>query len=131
MSTSAPLALQRALFDAVATALPGLAVYDHVPANADYPYVAFGSATGRDIGGSDAPLMELTLTVFVWSKADSRVEIAETAQTVADALENATAMATGHFIINRAVEQTDITRDPKTRLYRAQIRLRAATEPLS
>lgn len=130
MSVSASLGLQKALFDALANALPGLAVYDHVPANAAYPYVTFGAAVERDIGGNAAPLCEHAVRISVWSKADSRVEIAQAAQDVADTLETAALTAGDHRIVNRVVEQVEIARDPKTRLYQAQIRLRAATEPL-
>ncbi|MCB1491904.1 MAG: DUF3168 domain-containing protein [Rhodobiaceae bacterium] len=131
MSASSSLALQTALYDAVTAALPGVAVYDHVPPDAGFPYVTFGQAVTRDIGGAAAPLDEHTLQVFVWSRAESRVEAAEKAETVRAALETAAVSATGHAIVNRAVEQIDITRDPKTRIFRAQLRLRAATEPTS
>lgn len=131
MSTSSSLALQRALFATLSANLADVEIYDHVPADAAYPYVTFGPATVRDIGGVDAPLDEHTALIFVWSKADSRVEAAETAAAVRAALEEAAVSLVGHTLVSRAVEQIETTRDAKTRIYRAQVRLRAATEPLS
>ncbi len=131
MSTSSSLALQRALFAMLSVELPGIGIFDHVPADAAYPYVTFGPVTMRDIGGVEAPLDEHTALIFVWSKADSRVEAAETAAAVRTALEEAAVSLVGHTIVSRAVEQIEITRDAKTRVYRAQLRLRATTEPLS
>lgn len=129
MSVSSALALQRGLYTALTAALPGTAIHDHVPAEAPYPYVTLGTVTVRDVGGVAAPLDEHTLFVFVWSKAESRTVAAETAAAVRIALEDEPVTMTGHVLVNRAVEEIEITRDAKTRIYRARLRLRAATEP--
>lgn len=129
--SAAVTALQTAFHGVLTAALGGIAVHDHVPADATFPYVTFGAATSREVGGVALRLEEHTLFVFVWSKADSRLEAAGTAETVRQALEEGALTIAGHVDVSRIVEQIEITRNAALGLYRAEIRLRAVTHPIS
>jgi len=45
-------------------------VYDHVPADAVYPYLVIGEIAGRPFDSKTSQGMRLTLTLHVWDGAD-------------------------------------------------------------
>lgn len=78
MAEDAGLDLQKAIYDALTTALSGVAgVYDRPPSGVAFPYVLIGDDTGRDDGATEVDLADLTLTLHIFSRYRGRKEVKE------------------------------------------------------
>jgi hypothetical protein len=105
-------ALQQAIFDAL-TAYPGMpAVYDDVPTNAEYPYVALGEDTHIPFDTDDSLGAESTLTIHVWSRYRGKKEAKDIQALVYAALTRQALYVEDHDLITIEFEYSDVTLDP-------------------
>ncbi|MEM6666086.1 MAG: DUF3168 domain-containing protein, partial [Pseudomonadota bacterium] len=105
-------------------------VFDHVPENAPYPFLSLGAWNDGDGQTGPGDIREHRFRLYGWSKKAGRREAADMADAVRTVLHDATLSVTDHHLVSLRVEGTEITRDPAAGLYRAEVRLRALTEPL-
>lgn len=125
--------LQQAIYAALTTdtALAALVddIYDHVPANAAFPYVAIGETESVPWGAKDFSGMEHTLTLNVWSRYKGRKEAKQIMAAIHDALHEAALSVTGQTLVNLRFKSagTRLESDGVTR--HAVVRYRAVTHP--
>ena len=131
---TAPAAeLQRAVFDALAAnaalaALVGARIYDHVPANAAYPYVSFGRTSIYDWSTGTESGSEQLFTLHIWSKAKGKKETLEIMEHARALLEDARLDLNQHSLVNMRLEFAEARHDEDLALYHGLLRFRAVTE---
>jgi hypothetical protein len=118
---SAAIALQKAIFAALsgdaalAASVGGARIYDHVPANAAFPYITFGRLSRSDWSTASEDGAEHMFTLHVWSKARGKSQAAAIMERVRVLLHDA--------------DLADIRFDDDHDVYRGAMRFRAVTEP--
>jgi len=133
--TAAAIELQKAIFAALsgdaalAAALGGARIYDHVPANAAFPHVTFGRLSRSDWSTASEDGSEHLFTLHVWSKARGKVQAAAIMEIVRGLLHDAELALAGHVLVNLREEAADIRFDDDHDIYRGAMRFRAVTEP--
>ncbi|MEZ5872409.1 MAG: DUF3168 domain-containing protein [Nitratireductor sp.] len=133
---SAALALQKALFEAltsdtILTAMLGTGkVFDEALPTTNPPYVVFSPATSNDWSTGTETGEEHILTLDVWSSHKGSVEVASLAAQVRDVALTLAEIAPPHRLVNIVHQATRITREDQGGYYRAQLQMRAVTEPL-
>lgn len=133
--TSAGWALQKAVHAALSAdaALAGLLggpqVFDDVPQQSTYPYVALGSSTERDWSTATEDGAEHVLTLHVWSRKAGRKETREIMEAVRLALHDKPLVVGGHRLVNLRHEFSEARRDADGETYHGIVRYRAVTEP--
>ncbi|MBI1385709.1 MAG: DUF3168 domain-containing protein [Rhizobiales bacterium] len=136
MSPAPGWALQRALFETLVAApgvlsiLGGARIHDHVPRNAERPYVVFANASEIDAGTSECAATEHVLTLDIWSDAPGRRQALSIAAAIRDALETSSPALVGHHLVDLRQVSTTLTPDQDGGGFRASMRWRAVTEPL-
>jgi hypothetical protein len=133
---NAALALQKAMRAALfahsplTTLLGGGHVFDEVPRGAAPPFVEFASIETRDWSVADAKAHEHFVQISVTTNTRSR----SLAQAICDAIEacldNADLTLEGHRLVNLRLVFWSVARNRADQNFGAQLRLRAATEPL-
>ena len=125
--------LQQAVYAALSadTALAALVdeVHDHVPANAAFPYVAFGETETVPWGAKDFSGMEHTLTLNVWSRYKGRKEAKQIMAAIHDALHEAALAVTGQTLVNLRFKSAETAIDSDGVTRHAVVRYRAVTHP--
>ena len=87
-------------------------VFDDVPQNATYPYIAIGEETVIDYSTKDIDGNESTLNIHVWSQYKGSKETKQIMDKIHDLLHNSNLTVVGHNLINLRFEYSDIMRDP-------------------
>jgi len=132
---SAGWALQKAVYAALAadpsvTALIGAGkVFDDVPREAEFPYIAFGQGLERDWSMGSADGREHVLVLHVWSRHSGRRETFEVMEAVRDALHDQPLTLCGHRLVNLRHEISEARRADDGETYQGVVRFRAVTEP--
>lgn len=118
--------MQRAIYARLGAVLAPVKVYDHVPQNADFPYVTLGDDTQADWSAKDARGHEHTLTLHAWSRQAGRTQVKELLGAIVAALGGRLEVA-GHWNVDLypEFETTFLEEDGKT--YHGVIRFRALT----
>lgn len=109
--------------------LGGPRVFDDVPQQSAYPYVALGSSTERDWSTSTEDGAEHVLTLHVWSRKAGRRETREIMDAVRTALHDKPLPVGGYRLINLRHEFSEARRDSDGETYHGIVRYRAVTEP--
>ena len=108
--------LQQAIFSALnvsaVTSDLSCGVFDDVPQNATYPYIALGEETVIDYSTKDIDGNESTLNIHVWSQYKGSKETKQIMDKIHDLLHNSNLTVVGHNLINLRFEYSDIMRDP-------------------
>ena len=108
--------LQQAIFSALnvsaVTSDLSCGVFDDVPQNASYPYIALGEETAVDFSVKDIQGWDLTVNIHVWSQYKGSKETKQIMDKIHDLLHNINLSVTGFNLINLRFEFSDIMRDP-------------------
>lgn len=108
--------LQQAIFSALnvsaVTSDLSCGVFDDVPQNASYPYIALGEETAVDFSVKDIQGGDLTVNIHVWSQYKGSKETKQIMDKIHDLLHNINLSVTGFNLINLRFEFSDIMRDP-------------------
>ena len=108
--------LQQAIFSALnvsaVTSDLSCGVFDDVPQNASYPYIALGEETAVDFSVKDIQGGDLTVNIHVWSQYKGSKETKQIMDKIHDLLHNINLSVTGFKLINLRFEFSDIMRDP-------------------
>ena len=109
-------ALQQSFFTALnvsaITDTLNCGVFDDVPQNTTYPYIAIGEETVIDYSTKDIDGNESTLNIHVWSQYKGSKETKQIMDKIHDLLHNSNLTVVGHNLINLRFEYSDIMRDP-------------------
>lgn len=135
MSMDAELALQQSIYtrlteDAPLTALLDGRIYDDVPAEAAFPFLASGRARSRDWSSGDSTGAEIMLTLAVYSRAHGRRETTEISGAVKAALHEAELTLTDHALVSLRFLDADIVRQRDGITWRQELRFRALVEKI-
>ena len=108
--------LQQAIFSALnvsaVTSDLSCGVFDDVPQNASYPYIALGEETAVDFSVKDIQGGDFTVNIHVWSQYKGSKETKQIMDKIHDLLHNINLTVTGFNLINLRFEFSDIMRDP-------------------
>jgi hypothetical protein len=136
MSEAAPLALQKAVFAALAAdsallaALGGEArIFDGPPRNAAPPYLHLGELTLQDWSTGTEAGAEVLFSVVCWSRASGRAESLALAELARAALDGAALTVAGYRLVNLRHLRTETGRADSPDGRRATARFRAVLEP--
>ena len=90
--------VQKAIYAALKAALNPVAVYDHVPRRASFPYVTIGEDTAVDAGDKTAEGQDITLTIHAWSRKRGRKEVKQLLGQVRGALHGQPLTVAGYTV---------------------------------
>lgn len=133
--TAASWALQRSIYQVLAgsselTALLGCEhIYSNPPPAAQLPYITLGQTVNLDWSTGTEDGNEHSLTLHVWSRADSAIEVHEIIQVVRMLLHNQPLELENHYLVNLRHEFTEARIDPDGETMHGIVRYRAVTEP--
>jgi hypothetical protein len=133
---SAALALQQAMREAlIADAglkalLGGAHIFDELPRGEQPLFVNFAGIETRDWSTATDKAHEHFVVIDVTTNARSRALAQSICSTIEALLDNAVLTLTGHRLINLRVVFWNVAKQKNSENYGAQLRFRAATEPL-
>ncbi len=119
--------LQVAVFEALAadTALSArlTGVYDEPPAEARYPFLAFGETNVRENGLKDRDGVTINFDVFLWSAEASQMEVKELMALADKVLHSAGLLVQGHDLITLKMISAGVIRqfNEQGSLYRGRL----------
>ncbi|TGQ46802.1 DUF3168 domain-containing protein [Mesorhizobium sp. M00.F.Ca.ET.216.01.1.1] len=126
--------LQRALFEALnsdaslSAALGGARLFDHVPANAKFPYMTFGRTSVYDwVTGAENDAEQL-VTLHVWSKSEAKQETLDIMELVSARLQDAVLALDEHHRARLRLEFTESRYDEDLSAHHGLLRFRAVIE---
>lgn len=125
--SDASLAIQTAIFAALAAALTPVKVYDHAPQNQAFPYVTIGDDTQIDWSSKSMRGEEHTLTIHTWSRARGRKYAKELLADIKEALHEVRLTLTGNFNVLTRFDFAQTFLDEDGITYHGVIRFRALT----
>ncbi len=94
------------------------------------PTLVMGEMETRDYSTATEAGEEHRLVLEVWSDAAGRREAEELAERVRVLLQDAALSLAGHLLVSLAHERTRTRRQANAKLFLAELRFRAVTEPL-
>lgn len=134
---SATWDLQKGLYeallgDAMLTGLLGGAnIFDRVPQDAGFPYVALGQTVDRDWSTGTEDGREHILTVHVFSRAGGTKETHAIIAAIDEALKATPITLPDHALVNLHFQFADARRDSDGETVHGILRYRAVTEPVN
>jgi hypothetical protein len=134
--TAASWALQRSIYQALAgspeltSLLVGERIYTKPPLTAPYPYITLGQTVNLDWSTGIEDGNEYSLTLHVWSRADSAAEVHNIIRVIRMVLHNQMLTLEDHHLVNLRHEFTESRLDPDGETMHGIVRYRAVTEPL-
>ena len=135
--TAASWALQRSIYQTLSDApelmsrLGGEGIYSNPPPAAEFPFITIGQSVNQDWSTGTEDGNEHSLTLHIWSRADSALEVYEIAQLVRDLLHDQPLTLDGHHLINLRHEFSQARIDPDGETLHGIERFRAMTEPVT
>lgn len=129
-SAALQAAIYRALRDDAAVAgFVGGRVFDAVPADADFPYIAIGEVQTVDDGAACIDAAECFVTLHIWSQAKGAVEARRITSAVAAALDDAALnLSPDHVLVEIASTGARTFIDPDGLTTHGVVTIRALTE---
>ena len=134
--TSASWALQNSLYQTLASSpeltslLGGDRIYSNPPPATKFPFMTIGQSVVTDWSTGTEDGSEHSLTLHIWSRADSASEVHEIIQAVRDLLHDQSLLLDDHYLINLRHEFTQSRIDPDGETLHGIVRYRAVTEPM-
>jgi hypothetical protein len=134
--TAASWALQRSIYQVLSgspeltSLLGGDRIYSDAPQAAPLPYISLGQTVNLDWSTGTEDGTEHSLTLHVWSRADSAAEVHEIIQVIRTLLHNQPLLLDDHYLVNLRHEFTEARRDPDGETMHGIVRYRAVTEPM-
>lgn len=121
--------LQKAIFARLDTEiLPP--VYDHVPAEAPFPFVVVGDAVASEWGAGDLGGEQHALSVHIWSRYQGRMEMKLLMGNIKAALDGAALALSGHHLVDLRFVFADEFPDADGISRHGLVRFRAVTHPV-
>ena len=132
--TAASWALQRSIYQALAgssqltSLLGGERIYSNPPAAAEFPYITLGQTLNLDWSTGTEDGNEHSLTLHVWSRADSTAQVHEIIEVIRMVLHNQLLALEDHYLVNLRHEFSEARLDPDGETTHGIVRYRAVTE---
>ena len=133
--TDAFFAVQQAIYNTLAASSEMQAqlgnppcVYNHVPPNPLYPYVAFGAIAAKPFDDIDRTGFTQTVTLDIWSRYRGTKEVKDIAQAIYDTLHRATLTVSGEVFISCEFVSADITVEGDGLTYHGETRYSVVTQ---
>jgi len=133
--TASSWALQSSIFQALANSpeltslLGGERIYSNPPPAAQFPFITLGQTVNLDWSTGTEDGTEHSLTLHVWSRADSVAEVHEIIEVIRTVLHNQPLTLDDHYLVNLRHEFTEARIDPDGETLHGIVRYRAVTEP--
>jgi hypothetical protein len=133
--TAASWALQRSIYQALAGSseltvrLGGEHIYSNPPPASEFPYITLGQTVNLDWSTGTEDGNEHSLTLHVWSRADSAAQVLEIIEAVRTVLHKKPPSLEDHYLINLRHEFSEARIDPDGEIMHGIVRYRVATEP--
>jgi hypothetical protein len=133
--SSAGLQLQKALLrllkaDGALNERVGRRIYDHVPVQAMFPYITFGTSSVYDWSTSTERGSEHLLSLHIWERGTARKTVLEIIDRLGNVLLSPVCTLEGHKLVSFNVEQTQTYIAANEGGYAGVMRCRAVTEEL-
>lgn len=131
---SAEHALQEAIYAALidnpllVEALGGAKIYDRVPEDVSFPYVAFANLSTRDRSTATESGYECRITLNVWSRHSGKREVFDILHLLRLSLEGQNLALANYALVNLREEFSDVSQDRDRLTFRGTIRFRAFIE---
>jgi hypothetical protein len=108
--------LQKAIYDKLTAALP-YPVFDDVPQNQEYPYIAIGEDTSLQWDTDDSIGYNSTLTIHAWSRHAGRKQVKDMIAGIYSALHRQALSISGSYVVTVecAFQETFMDSDQRTR----------------
>jgi hypothetical protein len=132
--SSISFALQQAIFAVLSAsgdlqALIGGRLFDYVPRDSAFPYVALGGGSEADWSTATEDGAEHAVQIDVWSRSTGHKEAKQIADIIRETLNNAALTISGATLIDIRHLATDFSRESDGQTFRARLSFRAVTEP--
>jgi uncharacterized protein DUF3168 len=133
--TAASWALQRSIYQTLAgspeltSLLGGERIYANPPPAAQFPYITVGQTVNLDWSTGTEDGNEHSLTLHVWSRADSGAQVHAIIQAIRATLHNQVLDLEDHHLVNLRHEFDEARVDPDGETMHGIVRYRAVTEP--
>jgi hypothetical protein len=134
--TAASWALQRSVYETLSNAteltslLGGDGIYTNPPPAVEFPFITIGQSVNLDWSTGTEDGNEHSLTLHIWSRVDSALEVHEITQVLRDLLHDQALMLDDHYLINLRHEFSQARIDPDGETLHGIVRYRAVTEPM-
>jgi len=134
--TAASWALQCSIYQTLSNAseltsrLGGDGIYSNPPPAAEFPFITIGQTVDLDWSTGTEDGNEHSLTLHIWSRADSALEVHEITEIVRDLLHDQALNLDDHQLINLRHEFSQARIDPDGETLHGIVRYRAVTEPM-
>lgn len=92
----------------------GYTVYNHVPDDADFPFISYGQPYGgrsASFSAQDIAAEDNTVTIDVWSDYEGDKEVAQMMDNICQALDGSVLRPTGYTQLTGLLDYTDIIID--------------------
>jgi len=133
--TAASWALQRSIYETLSSApelmsrLGGDGIYSNPPPAAEFPFITIGQTVNLDWSTGTEDGNEHDVTLHIWSRADSALEVYEITEIVRNLLHDQALTLDGHDLVNLRHEFSQARIDPDGETLHGIVRYRAVTEP--
>lgn len=133
--TAASWALQRSIYKTLSNApqlmsrLGGDGIYSNPPLVAEFPFITIGQTVDQDLAMGTEDGSAHSLTLHIWSRADSALEVYEVTQIVRDLLHDQVLSLDDYHLINLRHDFSQARIDPDGETLHGIVRFRAVTEP--
>lgn len=134
--TAASWALQRSIYETLTgsaeltSRLGGEGIYSSPPPAAEFPFITIGQSVTRDWSTGTEDGSEHSVTLHIWSRADSALEVHEITEIVRNLLNDQALALDSHHLINLRHEFSQARIDPDGETLHGIVRYRAVTEPV-
>lgn len=134
--TAASWALQRSIYQALTgsseltSLLGGDRIYSDAPPAAEFPFITLGQTVNLDWSTGTEDGTEHSLTLHVWSRANSGREVHEILEVIRVVLHNQPLSLDDHDLVNLRHEFMEARLDPDGETMHGIVRYRAVTEPM-
>ncbi len=134
--TAASWALQRSIYETLSNApeltsrLGGDGIYSNPPQAAEFPFITIGQTVDQDWSTGTEDGSEHRITLHIWSRADSAMEVHEITEIVRNLLNDQALTLDDHNLINLRHEFSQARIDPDGETLHGIVRYRAVTEPM-
>jgi hypothetical protein len=132
--TAGTRALQRSIYETLSNAseltsrLGGDGIYSNPPPAAEFPFITIGQTVDQDWSTGTEDGSEHSITLHIWSRADSAMEVHEITEIVRDLLHDQALNLDDHELINLRHEFSQARIDPDGETLHGIVRYRAVTE---
>ena len=134
MSHDPALPLQAALVaslrgDSAVAALVDARVFDEVPQQAAFPYIALGDLQGLVFRADQYRGTDATWTLHAWSRAQGSVEVKQILAAMREALDGTALTVTGFRLVSLLVDESRSFLDQDGKTHHGVLTIRALLEP--